>query len=57
MKQKHFALKFRNCFHEAKKPRFCFIVAKKVQRKIERISPETSPEMSEQFFYTIEASA
>jgi hypothetical protein len=28
MVQKYFTLKSRNCFHEAKKPRFCFIVAK-----------------------------
>jgi hypothetical protein len=34
MEQKCFALKSRNCFYEAKKkPRFCFIVAKKVGRK------------------------
>jgi hypothetical protein len=28
MEQKLFALKSQNCFREAKKPRFCFIVAK-----------------------------
>jgi hypothetical protein len=54
MKQKLFAHKSRNCFYEAKTPRFCFIVAEKWfdAKKTASIwiSPETSPETSEQFF-------
>jgi hypothetical protein len=54
MEQKQFAPKSHNCFYEAKKPLFCFIVAKNgsTQKKIAPIwiSPETSPEISEQFF-------
>jgi hypothetical protein len=39
-----------------KKPRFCFIVAKMVRNKTERISPETLPETSEQNICTNVAS-
>jgi hypothetical protein len=52
MEQKHFALKSRNCFREAKKPRFCFIVAKNGSKQNKA---GLAGDVGE-FFCTIEAS-